>query len=461
LKNVSISLRLTIWFSVVFLCGFIVFGIVMWADLATSLGNGRDRTLTRRAMRASELLAATRNDPPAIRSARYNDFADSTPEGNLIEIVDGTGRRLYPESMLAPASFPWPRPGEMADRFTSVDFSGLRYRTLAHPDASGSQTVWVLVGGQLQDNRQMLDRFETGLISAIPALLALSAMAGYFMSRRVLQPVDRLTGAVRSISIGNLSERLPIHQTGDELQRLAETCNEMLSRLEAAFTQIKRFTADASHELRSPLTFVRMRAEYALRNPRLDEDSRESFEEILTEATAATELLEDMLVLARADSGQIDVAFERIDLAALVREVSEKAGAAAEPKRHTLTVHGLDAGPYEIRGDRPSLRRLIWALLDNAVKYTPEGGRIEVALTRCKSEVGLTVRDSGIGIPDLLQPRIFDRFFRVDPARSQVDGAGLGLAIAKWIADAHDAVLSVESTEGEGSVFTAVFPAAM
>ncbi len=168
-----------------------------------------------------------------------------------------------------------------------------------------------------------------------------------------------------------------------------------------------------------------------------------------------------MLVLARADSGQIDVAFERIDLAALVREVSEKAGAAAEPKGHMLTVRGLDAGPCEIRGDRPSLRRLIWALLDNAVKYTPEGGRIEVALAKCKSEVRLTVRDSGIGIPDLLQPRIFDRFFRVDPARSQVDGAGLGLAIAKWIADAHHAVLSVESREGEGSVFTAVFPAAM
>jgi two-component system, OmpR family, heavy metal sensor histidine kinase CusS len=338
-----------------------------------------------------------------------------------------------------------------------VTFHGLPYRVLEHPGALGAQAVLVVVGGQLVDNSEMLARFSTGLLWSIPMLLAASALGGYFMSRRVLRPVDRLTVAVRSISIGNLSERLPARQTGDELQRLAETCNEMLARLEAAVTRIKRFTADASHELRSPLSYIRTVAEYALRNPALEPESRESFEGILAESEEATELLEDMLVLARADAGQVDMQFEPIDLAALVKDVCEKARVPAEAKGHVLIVRCANGGRCEIWGDRTSLRRLIWTLLDNAIKYTPAGGRVEVALERNGAEARLRVRDTGIGIPERLLPRVFERFFRADPARSQVEGTGLGLAIAKWIADVHHANLGVESEEGAGSVFTVVF----
>jgi signal transduction histidine kinase len=249
---------------------------------------------------------------------------------------------------------------------------------------------------------------------------------------------------------------LPIGESGDELQRLAETCNDMLARLETAVCQVKRFTADASHELRSPLGYISMVSEYALRNPNLEADSRESFEEILAESNEATRLLEEMLVLARADAGHVDIPFELTDLASLVKDGLERARGAAETKGHDLAFE-CAGGPFEIRGDRSSLRRLIWTLIDNAIKYTPQGGHVAVRLNGDETHVRLQVRDNGVGIPAPLLPRIFDRFFRADPARSQ-EGTGLGLAIAKWIADVHHADLSVASEMGKGTAFTIVFP---
>jgi heavy metal sensor kinase len=458
LNRISISFRLTVWFTAVFLCGFVIFGLVMWADLAYSLSKGRDRTLTRRAARAVEVLSAYPADPPRWRAARYDEFAEATPEGNLIRVFEGGGRLLYPTNSTAPADFPWPKLEQARfDSFKDVKFRGRRYRVLQHAAALGPAQLLIVVAGQLEDNRQMLARFSAGLAGAIPLLLAASAFAGYFMSRRVLQPVDRLTATVRSISIGNLSERLPIGKTGDELQRLAETCNEMLARLEAAVAEIKRFTADASHELRSPMSYIRMVAESALRDLKLTSDSREAFEGILDECHQATRLLEDMLLLARTDAGNVDFRFEAVDLAELLKEVFDRARMPADAKNHRMSLRCGD-GPCEVRGDQASLRRLVWTLLDNAIKYTPEGGRIDVALTPHATRVSLKVRDTGAGIPADLLPRIFDRFFRADPARSQGEGAGLGLAIAKWIADVHHAEIFVESAIGSGAAFTVVFP---
>ena len=199
-----------------------------------------------------------------------------------------------------------------------------------------------------------------------------------------------------------------------------------------------------------------MVSEYALRNPNLEPESRESFQGILAESQEATRLLEDMLLLARADAGHVDITFEITDLASLVRDSLERACIPAQTKGLHLNLRCAD-GPYEIRGDPASLRRLIWTLLDNAIKYTPDGGRVDVLLEADGMHVRMHVCDTGVGIPAHLLPRVFERFFRADPARSQ-EGTGLGLAIAKWIAGAHHADLSVESELGTGSVFTVVFP---
>jgi heavy metal sensor kinase len=454
LKNASLSLRLTAWFSAIFIAGFALFGVVMWLDLAYSLSQGRDRTLTRRAARIAELLESTRADSETRREIRYEQMTDLIPEGNLIQVFGPDGKRALPRDSRAP-DFPWPAVRLPAgDQFSDVDYGGRIFRLLQRP----FPPYVILVGGQLEDNRNMMARFTAGLAWATPAMLVLCAFAGYFLNRRALQPVDEITAALRSISIGNLSQRLPVANTHDELQRLAQTCNEMLARLEDAVERINRFTADASHELRSPVALIRTVTEYALRNPRIDSDSKEAFQEILAEAVETSQLLEDMLTLARADAGYESTVFEQVELSHLVEEATARHRPLAEAKEQTITVV---AGDHAwITGDRSSLRRLVWILLDNAVKYTPARGRIAVGLTTTPSEAVLTVRDTGIGIPEDLLPRIFDRFVRADPSRGEVNGTGLGLAIAKWIAGAHRARLTVQSRENEGSVFRLEFPLA-
>jgi heavy metal sensor kinase len=452
LNRVSLSLRLTVWFTGIFLAGFALFGVVMCIDLSYSLSKGRDRTLTRRAARIDNLLQKSSDESATAREHRFDQLTDLIPEGNLIELWDSQGRRVLPREHHAP-DFPWPASlrAPAADRFSDIDYNGRLFRLLVHP----SPPYMVLVGGQLEDNRNMMSHFTTGLAWASPAMLVLCALAGYFLNRRALHPVDQITGTLRSISIGNLSQRLPVANTRDELQRLAETCNEMLARLEDAVERINRFTADASHELRSPTALIRTVAEYALRNPKIDPESKEAFEEILAESVETSQLLEDMLTLARADAGYGTTVFEAVDLSQLVEDASARHRPLAEAKQQTVTVR--TSGPAWISGDRSSLRRLVLILLDNAVKYTPAKGTIAVGLMATPSEAVLTVRDSGIGISEELLPHIFDRFVRADPSRGEVNGTGLGLAIAKWIAGAHHAKLSVQSREREGSVFRVEF----
>jgi heavy metal sensor kinase len=457
-KNISISLRLTFWFSAIFLTGFVAFGTVMWLDLAYSFSQGRDRTLSRRAARLVEMLNASTADSAERRATRFEEFADATPEGNLIHLFDSSGRRLLPENP-EPPDFPWPSPSQEARfLYRNVTYEGRHFRVLVDPIHVGKRAFCILVAGQLEDNRGLLARFSAGLFAAIPALLAISALSGYWLSRHALRPIDRLTTAVQSITIGNLSGRLPIANTGDELQRLALTCNGMLSRLEDSVTRIQRFTADASHELRTPISFMRTVAEVALRNPNIDEESQAGFGDILAESTEASRLLEDMLILARADSHQGDLRFEHLDLADLLIDVHEKARPLAAAKCQRLAVERDGNG--RVTGDRASLRRLLWTLVDNAIKYTPAGGHIELALDSRGPEARVMVRDNGIGIPEAMLPRVFERFFRADPSRAQMEGSGLGLAIAKWIADMHHAVISVESVEGHGSTFRVMFPPA-
>jgi len=233
-----------------------------------------------------------------------------------------------------------------------------------------------------------------------------------------------------------------------------------LARLEGAVSQITRFTADASHELRSPLSMVRILADVALRNPRIDFESADAFRAIAAEADAAALLLDDMLTLARSDAGHAEAVFERVELNGMLADVCNRSAPLIESRHHTLCLD-LGGQPQSVLGDEARLRRLFWILLDNAIKYTPPGGRIAVSLDQPGSRSRVTVTDSGIGITRDALPHIFDRFYRADASRSYEEGTGLGLAIAKWIADIHQAVLSAESTEGCGTTFRVLFPPAV
>jgi len=428
----------------------------MWFNLENTLTSGRSRTLDRRADRLSDLLREIQDYPPGQRDAKFQAFANATGNG-LIEVFQTNGTRALPSPTPAAQAFPWPKINSIdGERFSELNFAGQPYRVLVRPFAFGSQSLILCAAAPLEGNRQVLGAFSSGLFWTIPALLALSALGGYVLSRRALHPVDQITAATRSISVSNLSGRLPVPNTQDELQRLSETCNAMLARLESAVNEIKRFTADASHELRSPLSFMRTVAELALRNWQADAASRRAFEEIVEECGKASRLLEDMLTLARADSGDAHLDFELVDIADVVTAVRDKARLLAEKHRHTLTVSLK--GDRPVWGDYASLYRLLWILIENAVKFTPAPGSINLTLSATAEKVTVAVQDNGIGISATDLPNIFHRFYRADPSRSQVEGSGLGLAIAKRIVEMHHARLSVESQENAGSIFEIEFP---
>ena len=453
----SISLRLTIWYSSVTFAALVLFGGGMWFILKSTLTSGRSHTLERRADRLSDLLSGTHGLPAEERARKFQAFADATG-GGLIEVFRSNGERALPSPSADSLTFPWPHtapPGH--DRFSEVVFQGQRYRVLARPFSSDLGAVVLCLASPLENNRQVLRAFTVGLLWTVPALLAISALGGYSLSRRALRPVDQIAAATRSISLSNLSARLPVPGSRDELQRLSETCNEMLARLDSAVNEIKRFTADASHELRNPISFVNTTAELALRNRHADPASRRALEEIVAECGKANRLLKDMLTLARADTGHSRLAFEPVDLAEVLRAFSQKGKLLAEERGHSLTIDFDACRHATVLGDYASLHRLLWILVDNAARYTPPPGSIRLGLAVDGSQAVVTVQDNGIGIPAADLPKIFGRFYRADKSRSQVEGAGLGLSIALWIADVHGASISVESREEQGSVFRIAF----
>ncbi len=453
----SISLRLTLWFGAIFLAGWILFGMAMWMNLKHTLANERYLTLSRRIDRLHTLLEKNQD-----ANARYDDFKEfaQATGGGLAEIFRADGSRALPSPTANAQAFPWPHVAFGAEeKLYQVDAPDQPYWVLSRRSSLDGGTVYLTAAAPEGGNLLVLGRFWEGLIASAPILLLLSSAGGYWLSRKALQPVDRITAAARSISISNLSERLPVAKSGDELERLAETCNAMLARLDVAVNQIKQFTADASHELRGPISFVRTVAEVALRNSKADTESRRAFEDIVEETAKATVLLEDMLTLARADAERADKALETLNLAAVVEEVCELARPIAADRQLDLSVSLGASRLVNVLGDFATLRRLLWILLDNALKYTQAPGRIDVALSADNHRATVEVRDTGVGISTDDLPHIFDRFYRADPSRSNVEGAGLGLAIAKWIAEMHHAELSAASEMHKGTVFQLTIPA--
>jgi len=333
-----------------------------------------------------------------------------------------------------------------------------RFRTLSTATVVDGETYRILVATPLDGTEATLRHIRQLFLWAAPAVLLMAALGGYWISRRALAPVDAITAAARSIGIQNLSQRLSVPATGDELQRLSETWNDMLARLESAVKRLSQFTADASHELRTPIALIRTTAELTLRRERSPETYREALNQVVAESERTSRLVEDLLLLARADAGLPALSLERVELTPLVRDVCEQGQVLAEARQLQISAEVPDQAVF-VEANDPALRRLLLLLLDNAVKYTPAGGRITVSLGCDAAGTTVAVRDTGIGIPDAALPHVFERFYRADESRNRdAGGAGLGLAIAKWIAERHHANLEAESVVGQGSTFRIRFP---
>ena len=315
------------------------------------------------------------------------------------------------------------------------------------------------VGLPLDPMDGALRRFLRLLLWSVPIGLLLAIVTGRWMAGRALTPLARLAAATRTISVADLSQRLDLRGVGDELDEVAEAFNDTLARLEQAVGEMKQFSAALAHELRTPLAAMRGETEYALLHARSSEEYRWGLASQLEELDRLARLINQILTLARAEAGEIPLARTRVDLAALGVAVVEQ----LEPVAQAAEVELACEAPNEVMviGDAGWLERLLLNLLDNAIKFTPARGRISVRVSREYGAARLDVRDTGVGIATDALPHLFERFYRVDPARSRPTvGAGLGLALAKWIADRHGATIAVASRPGEGSTFTVCLPLA-
>jgi signal transduction histidine kinase len=299
------------------------------------------------------------------------------------------------------------------------------------------------------------------IIVVAPIIFLFSVFVAYFVVGNAFRPVDQLINEVEAITDGrSLHRRLPADASNDELSRLSITVNAMLTRLEGSFAALRRFTADASHELKTPLTVLRADVERAMHPGTNRADRMVALEEALQETARMSDLVNSLLTLARADEGRFDIYREPIELEPLMRDVYETAVILGEDAGLTLSLAALEDGV--VMGDRTRLRQLFLNLVTNAIKYTPRGGRVELSVTRRSSdEVVIVVRDTGIGIAANDLPHVFERFWRADRVRSRASergGFGLGLAISQWIVQAHGGTITVQSRLGRGTIFTVVLP---
>jgi heavy metal sensor kinase len=333
-----------------------------------------------------------------------------------------------------------------------------RQRLLEGRARLGGEDITLVLMAPLEEVDRERGRLLAALALAVPVGLLFSGGVSYLLARKALAPVGRLRALAREVTADRLDRRLEVADPADELGGLALTINAMIGRLERSFAEVRRFTADASHELRTPLTAIRAEAEVGLGRPGVPAEQQTLLGSILEECERLTRLTDQLLALSREDAGVAPQAREPVDLAALVAGVAETMRPLAEAKG--LRLESAPPAAVRVRGDPGRLRQVFYNLLDNAIKYTPAGGAVEVRVEGRPGGAAASVRDSGPGIPAEHLPRVFERFYRVDKARTRAEGGtGLGLSIARSIVAAHGGQIDLQSTPGRGTVCTVTLPA--
>ena len=429
----SIRVRLTLWYATVVIAALALFAGGVFAFLRHNLHAHLHRDLVDDLEIAEEMLEW--NDTGQIVwRVEPDDDDEELLAGRWLEVRSPSGQLLYT------------RPGPIP--------ANARVRRLKQSVSVGGVRVVLVAARSLDPLRQELAGLLAGMAVALPLAALLAGSGGYALARRALRPLSAMAERARAITSERLGERLVADDPRDELGELAAVFNEMLARLQRSFDELRRFTADASHELRTPLTAMRAVGEVALREPREDREYREVIASMLEEADWLARLVEGLLTLSRADSGNVVLRREQVDLGELARDVAAHLGVLAEEKRQAIAVVASET--VAVRADRTVMRRALINLVDNAIKYTTDGGSIGIVVRRELGRPTIEVLDTGPGIGTEHRERIFDRFYRIDKARPR-DGVGLGLAIARWAIETNGGRIDVDSTNGRGSTFRITF----
>ena len=463
----SIRFRLTAWFAGLLTIVFVLLGLLLFFRLKDYLENNLLASQSRRAGQIAETLLVNVNQTgePYVVNEIKSLYAPEL-SNRFIRVTRKDGSVLFISGPPNDQSFD---PADVPALSASLEREFSRKQPL--PDgralliaafratANGGGSYLVEVGSSTQPIETMLNHLLLLLGIGLPVVILVAVGGGYVLLKRALAPVERITSKAELITQHNLSERLPVAGTGDELERLSVSLNHMITRLDDAFQNSKRFVADASHELRTPLTVLRGELENLVQDARLATEHRERVGSLLEEVERLSKIVERLFALSRLDAGEAQSEWVPFDLGELARNTADQMSLLAEDKKISITCESAPRVP--VKGDRARLKQVVVNLLDNAIKYTDKGGAIHLKVGADDGRAVLEIADTGIGIPAEAVPHVFERFYRVDAARSgDTGGAGLGLSIVKSICSAHGGGVEVESAVGRGSRFRVQLPLA-
>jgi heavy metal sensor kinase len=454
-RTASIRVRLTAWYTAVLFLMLIVYATATFLAVRHEFLEQLDDQLHDDFETAEGFLIPTAEGRVAWSGERHHDADDGADRGS--DVWAANGDQIYRSG--ASAALP---PVALAvatatPRYESIVANEHRWRTLTGTSLVGGRSVVLRVSRSEDRVRSQLWEILVVLVLGLPLIVALAGIGGYLLARRALAPIGHLASEARRITADRLNDRLSVPNQNDEIGRLAAVINDTFARLQSSFEKLRRFTADASHELRTPLAVIRGIGEVGLGETRSAAEYKEAMGSMLEEVDRLTSLVDTLLRLSYGDAGTVRLSRESFNLAQLTREVATSLGILAEERKQRL--HVAVADEPSVTADRLVLREAITNVIDNAIKYSPESSTIDIAVFSEGSHAVITVTDQGPGIPAEYRHRIFDRFFRVDEARSRDrGGTGLGLAIAKWAVEVNGGHIQVEDGAYGGSVFRLMLP---
>jgi len=458
----SFRFRLTVWYLALFSLLFVVFSVFLYGLLYKDLRTRLDQSLTSEANTTSALFEDELVEEKGIvRMAATEAVAGLRLRGSRVGIVEGSellassGPVSQTESGAVVAQADGNGSPDLVLALPQLGRNGARAAT--HRLTALGRSFLIFSIAPLDSIAADLGVVRRVILLALPLLVGLAGIGGYLLATHSLAPLNWMAEQAREITGSSLNTRLEIGNAAEELTVLAASFNELLARLDQSFESMRRFVADASHELRTPIAVIRGEADVALSHDRSAAEYRESLAIVLDESRRLSRLVDDLLNLARADAGRVKLEAQEFYFNELIAECCRSMQTLASASGITLECHS--AGDVQFRGDEGLLRRLVINLLDNAIRYTPPGGKVSAVLEADAAGARIQISDTGVGIPPEVAAHVFERFYRADKARSRQNGGfGLGLAIVKWIAEAHNGTVELSRNSGPGTTFAVTLP---
>lgn len=459
----SLRFRIAAWYAGLLTAALLIFGVSVYVGLERYLYWDLQRTLDADCRSiSSQLLSQHPFRGVDWLQDEIEEAYSPALNGRFIRVIQPGDGVIYlsgapKDGAFDPSQIPLPGVREKNPRKVKLAHEHRLLIGMAHYSAPDGTRFIVESGVPYHQIEVVLHGLLVTFAIYLPILISLAVGSGYWLMRRSLQPVDEITRRAEGITSTNLSQRLPVIRTGDELERLSVALNRMIERLDQAFQHINRFSADASHELRTPLTILQLELEGIAQTHRLNPVLTDQIGSALEETDRMSHIVENLLAISRLDAGEVKMDKTRMDLGQLAASTADQMRLLAEEKQIQFRTNVAEN--VYVEGDRSRLQQVVVNLIANAIKYTPDGGAVEVSVCANGSTAVLDISDNGVGISEDALPHVFERFYRADKARSRNSGgAGLGLAIAKSICTAHGAQIKVSSQEGHGSRFTVELP---